>query len=218
MKLTITIEGLVEVLREAFNPNGRGRSVMEEADVAVTTETPNLTRPGADVAPAPPITVRTESAVATTLAPAPEPTHAPGATVAGPPTGQIELDANNLPWDNRINTASRGKTAKGVWKKRPGLADGVYETVLAELAGAQAAPAPVTEQEAPAPAAFVPPVADAPAPGAITTYAELNAVLMTGVKTIEEVTAACISCGLQSYSLLAGRPDLIPSVVAALGL
>lgn len=44
-----------------------------------------------------------------------------------------EVDFDGIPWDARIHSSTKTKTAAGTWTKRKRLADGVYETVLAEL-------------------------------------------------------------------------------------
>lgn len=95
-------------------------------------------------------------------APAPPTPPAPPAPPTPPATGAVELDKNNLPWDARINTSNKAKTTKGVWKMSKGLAEGVYDAVVAELkqvmalsAGqpaAPAAPTPPTPPTPPAPA------------------------------------------------------------------
>lgn len=51
-----------------------------------------------------------------------------------PVTGS-NVDAEGIPWDARIHASSREKTEKGVWRKRRGLEDGMYEKVKAELTG-----------------------------------------------------------------------------------
>jgi hypothetical protein len=43
-----------------------------------------------------------------------------------------ELDSDNLPWDERINTVKRTKTQKGVWKLRKGVDKTLVEQVKAE--------------------------------------------------------------------------------------
>lgn len=213
MKLVITIEGLTEILKSVFNPG----LLIPGADVPITL----AAAPSIDVPPQPePDTAAAD--IPTHAAPAGK----TGRTIAGPPApGEpVELDENGIPWDGRVNTSNRGKTAKNIWRRRPGITTEVYAATILELQGAQAAPAASDTTTAPAAsgaadAATVTTVDEPTAePAPITTYAELNAKLMTGCKTIDEVTAACQAAGLQSYALVAGRPDLIPLIVATLGL
>lgn len=53
-------------------------------------------------------------------------------------TTNIELDADGLPWDERIHAGSKTKTAKGVWKKRRGVQPVTITEVEAELRNAPA--------------------------------------------------------------------------------
>lgn len=65
-------------------------------------------------------------------------------------TATPEVDANGLPWDERINTSNKAMTKKGVWKRKPGLDDDFYDDIIDELSGAgEAKPEPV-KQAAPA--------------------------------------------------------------------
>lgn len=52
---------------------------------------------------------------------------------SGETTTNIEVDFDGIPWDARIHSSTKTKTVSGTWTKRKRLADGVYETVLAEL-------------------------------------------------------------------------------------
>lgn len=78
-----------------------------------------------------------------------------------------ELDTEGLPWDSRINTTNKGKTAKGVWKRRPRLEDAEYIRVRNELKGMTVPTAPAFTPPTVAPVAvptFTPPVAAPVAP------------------------------------------------------
>ena len=68
-----------------------------------------------------------------------------------------ELDADGLPWDERIHAGSKTRTQKGVWTSRRGLDEAVRDAVIAELRQMY----PVAEVAAPAAAAPVAPVAEA---------------------------------------------------------
>lgn len=45
------------------------------------------------------------------------------------------LDAEGLPWDERIHSSNRKMTAKGVWTRRKNVDDAVFNSVVAELRG-----------------------------------------------------------------------------------
>lgn len=102
--------------------------------------------------------------------PAPPAAPAPNAPATSGAAG-VELDADGLPWDERIHSkAAEPKAATGKWKTRKNLAAGVKETIEAELRaamGTTASPsAPAT-----APAAPSAPPAAPPAPGAVAAPA-----------------------------------------------
>lgn len=103
-----------------------------------------------------------------TVEPVPLETSSPEPANVG--TDTVEVDKDGVPWDERIHSSSKGQTAKGIWKKRKNLPEGLYERITAELKGGPVAvetppPAPVVEDTPPpAPAATTPP----PAPAATT--------------------------------------------------
>lgn len=75
--------------------------------------------------------------------------------VINEPTGDtMEFDKEGLPWDERIHSSNHKLTAQGVWTRRRGITDEVYNSVKAELLGKWEAAEPVTEDApvvAPAP-------------------------------------------------------------------
>jgi len=75
----------------------------------------------------------------------------------GEPSDGTGVDAEGLPWDERIHSSSKKKTAKGVWAKRRGGPSGAgLAAIEAELRGETQQPLPM-----PTPAPVVPPM---PAP------------------------------------------------------
>jgi hypothetical protein len=100
----------------------------------------------ADVAVKPP---SIESAGFGAAPPAPP---APGVTPAPPPAaGSVELDANGLPWDERIHASTKTKKQDGSWKRKSGIEDSLVESVTTELRATYPAPAPATPAAPPAP-------------------------------------------------------------------
>lgn len=71
------------------------------------------------------------------------------------PTGDtMDFDKEGLPWDERIHSSNHKLTAQGVWQRRRGVNDEVYNTVKAELLDKWGAAEPVLEDApvvAPAP-------------------------------------------------------------------
>lgn len=83
--------------------------------------------------------------------------------VINEPTGDtMDFDKEGLPWDERIHSSNHKLTAQGVWQRRRGVSDEVYNSVKAELLGKWEAAEPVTE-DAPIPEPVQAPVV-APAP------------------------------------------------------
>lgn len=91
-----------------------------------------------------------------------------------------ELDKDGLPWDERIHAGTKTKTQKGIWTRKKGVDDAVFDAVIAELRqqypAADAAPAAVTPPVVPtAPTVPTVPSINLPAaPAALTPYQELT--------------------------------------------
>lgn len=173
--------------------------------------------------------------------PPPPPPVVPGASTQSqtPPPGAsapqnfngAELDANGLPWDERIHSSSKNKNQDGTWRYTRGGDTAVRATVEAELraqvaglpAGAAAdippPPPPVTQQsDVPPPPPPVPePTADAPPVGQVT----MQEVFSRANKTpVEQRNQALELVGLASMTeFLKGvktRPELADELNAAL--
>lgn len=93
-----------------------------------------------------------------------------------------DLDADGLPWDERIHSGSRKVNKDGTWKKRKGVDDDTVASVTAELraavnAGTEASavpPPPAPGVAAPAvPPPPAPPVPASEPPAATWTWPEL---------------------------------------------
>lgn len=102
--------------------------------------------------------------------------------IHGAPTQQATVDAtgetdvSGLPWDERIHSSNKKKTAKNVWTRRKGVSDLQFETVSAELrakinaqsqipqipANVPVIPTPPIPQAAPVAPAGIPPVPQNP--------------------------------------------------------
>lgn len=82
--------------------------------------------------------------------------------VINEPTGDtMDFDKEGLPWDERIHSSNHKLTAQGIWQRRRGVSDEVYNSVKAELLGKWEAAEPITE---PVQAPLVAPAPVAPAP------------------------------------------------------
>ena len=76
-------------------------------------------------------------------------------TIPTGPTGADELDAEGLPWDARIHSSSKKKTAKGLWAARKGgPKDGELAAIKDELRGVTQEVLPIPSPTAPTPMPF----------------------------------------------------------------
>ncbi|MBQ4838810.1 hypothetical protein [Pseudoalteromonas luteoviolacea] len=72
----------------------------------------------------------------------------------------VEVDKNGIPWDERIHASTKTQTDKGVWKKKRGVNDKLFNEVVAELKQNKNSDKQV--QSASENVAKFPPVGDAP--------------------------------------------------------
>lgn len=77
--------------------------------------------------------------VGTTLPVTPAAPVAQAPVAAAPVAGGEQLDANGLPWDERIHAGTKTMTEKGVWKKRKGVQEPQIREVETELRARMAA-------------------------------------------------------------------------------
>ncbi len=145
----------------------------------------------------------------------------------------VEIDADGLPWDSRIHTRTKSKTASGRWKIQRGMGGSVVKKIEEELRAAQGIPSPepqpappVVLTPAPQPAPTPPPLEAAPTPPPFPTlekafdFADLMTIVTSGITagrlTREQVVEVLTPYGIPSLPVVATRPDLIPAVIIAL--
>jgi len=171
---------------------------------------------------------------AAAVVPPPPPFEA--AAVVPPPPPFDGCDSDGLPWDGRIHSSSKARLADGRWRQRRNTDPAVVTAVTAELRSALSAPAAVVP---PPPAAVVPPpLAPASAvlsfpfppieepataavpspPAAAMTFPEFMRAITAARLAPGVVLEACKAVGMPSIPALNQRPDLIPTVAAALGV
>lgn len=166
--------------------------------------------------------------VSSAVAPPPPPVEA--AAVVPPPPPVDGCDSDGLPWDGRIHSSSKARLADGRWRQRRNTDPSIVTEVTAELRAALSAP--------PAPAAIVPPPpvsavlpfpfppieepaatsapAAVPPPPAAMTFPEFMRAITAARLAPGVVLEACKAVGMPSIPALSQRPDLIPTVAAAL--
>ena len=143
-------------------------------------------------------------------------------TAAPSPAGAVERDANGMPWDARVHSASadgsKTRNADNTWRSKRNVDKDLKARVEAELSGA---PAPLVPLAAPAaPAAPPAPAAVSPVAPAVETFgaymARIGALFNTQPrKAMPSMTSALAPFGLTAIGQLAGKPELIPMVDAA---
>jgi hypothetical protein len=151
---------------------------------------------------------------------------APNLPGAGPTEGAVAvpstvdlslgLDANNLPWDSRINTKTKNKTAKNTFKLQKGLDKQFVEDVKKELAALSLKP----DAGPPTPPASQDPPDPPPHPGRETgeldfgSFVNLTLQRMANAElTKEEVNTALQSFGFTELgNLVSASPDVLYQV------
>lgn len=123
-------------------------------------------------------TSKQEPAAATTPA-TPDTPSAPAPQVTPTQVANAELDKDGLPWDERIHAGTKTKTQKGIWTRKKGVDDSVFDAVIAELrqqypAAAASAPATATPPAVTTPGAAAGPTISVPTPAPATPYAQLT--------------------------------------------
>lgn len=126
----------------------------------------------------------------------------------------VELDVDNIPWDNRIHARTKSKTADGKWKLMRGLDNKVADTVMKELKKVmtipKVAPAPIMQSpEDPMESAVI----DFPA-----LMTKITAAVAQGKISQLQIVEAVQSVGLPNLPVAATRPDLIPMIAAKIDL
>ena len=198
-------------------PSTAGAEALPTAPVV--TEAPTSPPPSipASPPPAPPLEVA-EAAPTAPVAPS-------------NPAPAVELDADGLPWDARIHSETRSKVVAGTWKYKRGVDPRLVEQVEAELRGVMGLPAPAPAESAaeadissvdgttaPTSAPSLTPPAPT-ATGAVTfpqLMLKISKAVSEGRTTQVAVIETVKGCGIESLPLLAQRPDLVPTVDAAI--
>lgn len=140
----------------------------------------------------------------------------------------VELDKEGLPWDSRIHASTKTKTVKGEWKAKKGINDdAMVARVKAELR-ATLAITPPAQQQAAAPAPFVPPAASSPhvppvaasAPAEPANFEQLMPRITAAMHAQQlpdgALLAACTAYQLPSINALAVKPEMVPYIWALL--
>lgn len=125
------------------------------------------------------------------------------------------LDADGLPWDERIHSSSKECVKDGTWRKKRGVADSLVKVVEAELRGTPE-PTLTVPTELTAVTAVT-----APAPAPEMTFSQLldgvTKALIAGELTQVKINEALDSVGMAALPHLISHTNLIPAFRTALG-
>ena len=135
----------------------------------------------------------------------------------------LDVDADNVQWDERIHSSSKAITAKGVWKKRKGVDAAEHARITAELQSLEVAPAaPAPAAPAAPPAAPAAPAAPAPAAASAWTWPKMIKAITGGMydKQFDAATVNAVLAdrGIEELALLSPHVDKFDSVAKALNL
>jgi hypothetical protein len=152
----------------------------------------------------------------------------PEPPVAG--MADTKLDAADTPWDERIHAANQSQTKEGLWKRKRGVDQELYDSVMAEYGTptpepvnevptpqptVDEAPIPTPAQEVPTPQ---PTVDEAPIPTSGMTYIDLFNAIQQAKIPADQVNGVLAQLGMRTLPQLVTTPEHIPTVAAALGL
>lgn len=169
-----------------------------------------LAAPYGQTEPAPELTA--EQAFAPTAPREPSPAEAfstPGAPAVPAAATGAEYDGAGVPWDARIHTETKSKNQDNTWRKKRGVDQAVYDSILASLP--RQAGAAVAQPAATAPAP-VPPTPQAPA-DAVASAPVAPPTATAGVTAIQVIQRAAQLQAAQKVS-----PDQVQAIAAKLGL
>jgi hypothetical protein len=170
-------------------------------------------------APCPPSMPPAPLPPCTTLPPSPIPAVSPtfpaakgtgGVIIDIPPTEiNTEVDARGMPWDARIHSRTKSKTAAGNWKAQRGIAPSLVKQIETE-SGINPTE-PVKKPEDVFKQAQAIEEAENPFPKFMS---DVTALANTGKIGFRRVIELVQSCGVPNIASVSARPDLIPEIMA----
>lgn len=119
----------------------------------------------------------------------------------------VELDSANTPWDERIHSSSKSKTAKGIWTKRKNVSDADFNRILAEITLAAGS----TPTSTPAPTLAPPPAPTptlAPPPVAAPQQSEFQKLLLALGKHSDLLNQDWLDQSAAAYGISGGFANL----------
>jgi len=153
---------------------------------------------------------------------------APEVPPATPEYKPGDVDAEGIPWDERIHSSNKEKTQKdGRWKRRKNVPDAVYAEVTQQIKAIAAMPgaeAPLVIPDLPPskvpdlpPLPEVPPV---PVASGATTWKQVSEMVTRGFGCgkldAEKLQSIGVMFGCVPFALASGKPDLHDAIAVAL--
>lgn len=172
-------------------------------------------------APAPRVTVSNAVNSVGGFSPAPDgyPTPAPAAEEDEAPADNAPgVDKDGVPWDERIHSSNRKLAATGLWMRRRGVEDDLYNRVTLELKGAAPTPpappeaanvfaAPPVPTPPPAPAATAPTPTPAGDTSFLTIMKRITAAQAAGKIDKAKLDGLLAAVGVESVAKLVAAPE-----------
>lgn len=177
MKLTLMIEGSAAVLAKALAALPDGAAVTGAAPEGMEWTPVDMSRTSGEkiqgvIEPAGNDPTTSTESNGTAVPPMPTAT-TPTADEnddGAPADDAPDVDADGLPWDERIHSGNHGLNKDGTWRKRKGVDAAIVQTVTAELRGKQPdpidppAPVQIPDRPIPLPVGGIPAQAPTPMP------------------------------------------------------
>lgn len=136
---------------------------------------------------------------------------APAASIPPASSSGPELDAAGLPWDGRIHSSNRKKTADGKWWAKKGVSNDTVAAVTAELKALLASPlASTTAAAAPSPPSADAPTSSTPAIPAAATVPAAPAAPAASAPIVPPAPAPGTTTGAPAASTATSPPSAPP--------
>lgn len=187
---------------------------------------PATADPAPSAPPPPPVTTKPEPLYDPTAIPE----DAPGAEVIQLPVAKGPLDEVGCPWDERIHAGTKTKTESGKWKRRRGIDNDFFRTIMHEITDPTYTPTADAGPEGPVADAGPDTPPDAATAGfgeqgnsGAVAWGEIVQKVMSAkvqeLITQEQVEQVVTKLGVEGgFNAMASRPELYPQFIIELSL
>lgn len=134
-----------------------------------------------------------------------------------------DVDAEGMPWDERIHASTKSVVANGTWKLKRGVDQSLVAQVKAELMGNDTSPMPSNESTPPPPAepiveATPPPVVEAVVTPSVDSFRKLVSDITKAVLAPDYVQGVCRDLGFNGIIDCKGNEVNLNLLRMSLGL